>query len=173
MLERFAAACTEAGVTHTEIAGRWPDVAPDVPPADVVVCHHVLYNVSDIEAFLLALTDHARLAVVVEIPTRHPQSAWSEAWRHFWGIERPSGPTDVDLVAVLRTLGLDAEVWHSPRPPLARLMDDPAALVVSSRRRLCLGAERDPELTAWLAEHPPHWTDTVVTLRWPGSAEAT
>lgn len=172
MLERFAAACDEAGVTHAEILGRWPDVAPDVPPADVVVCHHVLYNVADVEAFLLALTDHAHLAVVVEIPTRHPQSAWNEAWEHFWGLVRPSGPTDADAVAVLRALGIDAEVWHSPRPPLSRLMDDPAALVASSRRRLCLGADRDEELAAWLAEHPPHWTDTVATLRWPGAASA-
>ena len=50
-----------AVVTHQ---GRWPDIADSVPPADLVVCHHVVYNVPDIVPFLVALTDHARLAVV-------------------------------------------------------------------------------------------------------------
>ena len=45
MLVGFAAAFERAGVTHREVLGRWPDVAADVAAADVVVCHHVVYNV--------------------------------------------------------------------------------------------------------------------------------
>jgi SAM-dependent methyltransferase len=170
MLDAFVAACAEAAVARRTVLGRWPDVAADAPVADVVVCHHVLYNVSDIEAFVTALTVRARLAVVVEIPVRHPQSGWSAAWRHFWGVERPNGPTDADAVAVLDELGLRPEVWHSTRPPLSRYATDPATLVPSARRRLCLPPERDDELIAYLADHPPTSVDTVATIRWPGDA---
>ncbi len=85
----------------TTVEGRWPDVADATPVADVVVCHHVAYNVADIEPFLLALTAHARLAVVLVLPPRHPLSAWNDAWRHFWGLERPTEPTADDLAEVL------------------------------------------------------------------------
>jgi SAM-dependent methyltransferase len=172
MLAAFDAAATAAGVRHATVPGRWPDVSASAPVADVVVCHHVLFNVADVEPFVVALTAHARLAVVVEIPPRHPQAAWADGWRHFWDVERPAGPTDDDLVAVLRALDIEPEVVHGPRPSLSRSATDPAQLVESARRRLCLTPERDAELAAYLAEHPPAWADTFVTLRWPGTAPA-
>jgi SAM-dependent methyltransferase len=171
MLDAFVEAAQAAGVARRTVLGRWPDVAAEAPVADVVVCHHVLYNVADVEPFVLALTDHARLAVVVEITVRHPQSAWNEAWAYFWGIDRPAGPTDVDLAAVLRELGLDPEIQRSPRASMARHASDPTSLVPSARRRLCLTEDRDAELAAYLAEHPPAFPDTVATFRWPGAAE--
>src|SRR6478752_7145999 len=73
MLEQFAAAAVRRGIAATTVAGRWPDVAPAVDPADVVVCHHVAYNVPDIAPFLAALDDHARRGVVVEVTAVHPQ----------------------------------------------------------------------------------------------------
>lgn len=166
MLDQFVAACAAVGVARRTVHGAWPEVAPHVPVADIVVCHHVLYGVSDVVPFLVALTEHARLAVVVEIPTVHPMSAWSEAWVHFWGVARPDGPTDLDLVAVLRELGHDPEQtrWRRPPPPQGDL-------VVTARRRLCLPAERDAELAVWLAGHPPRFVQELATIRWPGTAE--
>ena len=168
MLEEFARAA--AGARVTTIEGRWPDVANVTPVADVVVCHNVAYNVADIEPFLLALTAHARLAVVLVLPPRHPLSAWNDAWRHFWGLERPTEPTADDLAEVLAGLGLDAERWDVPRPPLARATADIASRVPSARRRLCLTADRDEELAAYLDAHEPAWSDTDVVFRWPGAA---
>jgi SAM-dependent methyltransferase len=170
MLAEFARAAAAAGVSSTTIEGRWPDVAILTPAADVVVCHHVAYNVADIEPFLLALTAHARLAVVLVLPPRHPLSAWNDAWRHFWGLERPTEPTADDLVEVLAGLGLDPERWDVPRPPLARATADAASHVGSARRRLCLTEDRDEELAAYLDTHEPEWSDTNVVFRWPGSA---
>jgi hypothetical protein len=135
------------------------------------VCHHVAYNVADIEPFLVALTAHSRLAVVLVLPPRHPQTAFNAAWRHFWAIERPTGPTADDLAEVLAGLGIEAERWTLPRPPLARAADDPAARVASTRRRLCLTEDRDDEVAAFLAEHEPAWADVDVVFRWPGSAD--
>src|SRR6185295_12314164 len=45
MLSAFAGLAARQGIDHTEVEGLWPDVAGRVGPVDVVVCHHVLYNV--------------------------------------------------------------------------------------------------------------------------------
>jgi len=170
MLAEFARAAAIVRARSISIEGRWPDVADRSPVADVVVCHHVAYNVADIEPFLLALTAHARLAVVLVLPPRHPLSAWNDAWRHFWGLERPVGPTAADLAAVLAGLGLDAERWDVPRPLLARATADTDLRVAAARRRLCLNEDRDDELAAYLAAHEPDWSTTNVVFRWPGAA---
>ncbi|HUS41512.1 MAG TPA: methyltransferase domain-containing protein [Ilumatobacteraceae bacterium] len=170
MLTEFTRAAAVSGARSMTVEGSWPDVATVTPAADVVVCHHVAYNVADIEPFLLALTAHARLAVVLVLPPRHPLSAWNNAWRHFWGLERPAGPTADDLGEVLAGLGLDAERWEVPRPPLARATADVASRVPSARRRLCLTEDRDDEIAAYLDAHEPQWAQTNVVFRWPGSA---
>jgi 2-polyprenyl-3-methyl-5-hydroxy-6-metoxy-1,4-benzoquinol methylase len=169
MLAEFTRAATVAGASSLTVEGRWPDVAAVTPVADVVVCHHVAYNVADIEPFLLALTAHARLGVVLVLPPRHPLSAWNDAWRHFWGLERPTEPTADDLAEVLGGLGLDPERWDVPSPPLARATADTASRIRSARRRLCLSEDRDEELAAHLDAHAPRWSDTNVVFRWPGS----
>ena len=170
MLDEFVEAASAAGIARRTVHGAWPDVADQTPVADVVVCHHVLYDVPDVVPFLLALSAHAYLAVVVEVPPRHPMSAWSPAFWHFWQLERPEGPTHRDLVAVLDELGLQPEFTTSPRSALPAYAADPDVFLRMARRRLCLGADRDAELAAWLADHPVPWPDTVATIRWPGTA---
>lgn len=171
MLDHFVAAASDAGVARRTVHGEWPEVAPHTPHADVVVCHHVVYNVVDIVPFVWALTEHARLAVVVELPTSHPMSAWAPAWQHFWGLARPDGPTVEGFVAVLRELGFDPEVTVSRRSALPPAAVDPTVFVPTARRRLCLPAERDDEIAEWLDANPPPFVEQVATVRWPGSAE--
>src|SRR5215218_1724274 len=72
MVAAFLAAAGAAGVAAEGVEGRWPDVAGQVTQADVVVCHHVLYNVPDLAPFAAALTGHARRRVVCELTERHP-----------------------------------------------------------------------------------------------------
>ena len=172
MLSMFTLAAAQAGARSTTIEGSWPDVAVDTPAADVVVCHHVAYNVAEIEPFLAALTERARLAVVVVVPSVHPMSAWNAAWRHFWGIDRPTGPTSDDFAAVLIEMGLDAERWEMPRPPLSRHATDPASVVPSTLRRLCLGDDRADEVADYLERHEPEWPSVHSVFRWPGGAES-
>ena len=107
---------------------------------------------------------------IAEVTTRHPMSAWSPGLEHFWGLERPAGPTGDDLVAVISELGLDPEHTTSARGPLPAFAADPEQLLPMARRRLCLGPERDDELAAWLVDHPLPWPDRVATIRWPGTA---
>ena len=170
MLASFTSAAAGAGVRSMTIQGEWPEVVLDAPVADVVVCHHVAYNVAEIEPFLGALTGRARLAVVVVLPTVHPQSAWSHAWKHFWDLDRPVGPTSDDFAAVLAEMGLDAERWEMPRPPLAVGASDPATRVPALCRRLCLGDDRADEAAAYLDAHEPAWATVHSVFRWPGDA---
>ena len=170
MLASFTSAAAEASVRSMTIQGQWPDVVLDAPVADVVVCHHVAYNVAEIEPFIGALTGRARLAVVLVIPVVHPQAAWNNAWRRFWNIDRPAGPTSDDFAAVLREMGLDAERWEMPRPPLARNASDPASRVPSTLRRLCLPDDRADEVAAFLDAHEPEWATVHIVFRWPGDA---
>ena len=171
MLEAFTSAASVAGAASTTIQGVWPDVVDHTPVADVVVCHHVAYNVAAIEPFVSALTARARLAVVLVIPTRHPMTAWNNAWRRFWDLERPDGPTSDDFAAVLGELGLEAERWETAGPPLARHSSDPASRVSSALRRLCLGDDRADEVAAFLELHEPDWPAVHSVFRWPGDAE--
>src|SRR5204862_2441483 len=93
MLAAFAELATKQGIDHLEVEGLWPDVAGRVGPADVVVCHHVLYNVGDLVPFLVALTDHAQSRVVVEMTAEHPQALLNPLWEHSHRLGRPTGPT--------------------------------------------------------------------------------
>ena len=169
MLAAFTNAAAHVGARSATVEGRWPDVADECPIVDVVVCHHVAYNVADIVPFVEALTEHARLAVVLVLPTRHPQTSWNHAWKHFWDLDRPTDPTDRDFGAVLAEMGIVAERFETPRPPLAAFTADPASRVPSARRRLCLGDERDDDIAAYLAAHEPDWPTVHAVYRWPGA----
>jgi SAM-dependent methyltransferase len=178
MVASFLAAAEAAGVPASGVEGRWPEVADRVPPADVVVCHHVLYNVPDLAPFAAALTGHARRRVVVELTERHPLVSLGPLWRRFHDLERPAGPGADDAVAALEALGLEVarQDWESPD----RFgFDDFDELVAFTRRRLCLPADRDPEVAAALLEEGTRQVDgvwvsgqprRVTTLSWPGAA---
>lgn len=168
MLAGFAARADELGIDHVEVVGRWPDVSAQVPPADVVVCNHVFYNVADLAPFALALTDHARRRVVVELTSTHPRSGQIALWRHFHNLDRPTGPNADDAVAVLVEAGLEVSSQAFLAPP--RLDRPRAAWVGLVRRHLCLPPERDPEVDALLPADAELGFREVVALWWPGSA---
>jgi len=178
MVAAFLAAAEAAGVAAEGVEGRWPEVAGRVAPADVVVCHHVLYNVADLAPFADALTGHARRRVVAELTDRHPLVGLGPLWRRFHDLERPTGPGADDAVAALEALGLRVarQDWESQD----RFgFDDLDELVAFTRRRLCLPADRDPEVAAALLDEGTRQVDgvwvsgqprRVTTLSWPGSA---
>lgn len=178
MTEAFLAAAAEAGVDAGAFVGRWPDVAGRVDPADVVVCNDVLYNVQDLGPFALALGGHARRGVVVQITRAHPLAATGALWRRFHGLDRPEGPTAGDAVAALAAAGIRAERqdWTTGSVGTFERRED---LVAFIRRRLCLPADRDPEIAEALEPIAIHeaagWRlgplhRPVTTLWWPGTA---
>lgn len=163
MLQLFAATAGERGIPAQTVCGSWPDVAGSVPAADVVVCHNLLYNAPDLVGFVTALHGHARRRVIVEITDRHPQVFRAPLWRHFWDLDRPSGPDASLAVDVLQEAGL--RVVREDSAPTAR--DDQRAAPVEAVfwcRQLCLPPERQPEVAALLAELP--FPAGRVTLWW-------
>jgi SAM-dependent methyltransferase len=170
MLSSFCSAATRLGATSQTCLGTWPAIAAETPVADVVVCHHVAYNVSDIEPFIAELTTHARVGVVLVLPVSHPMSCWNRAWKHFWDLDRPSGPTSDDFVEVLASFGLDPERWEMPRPEAARPAQSERARAADACRRLCLGRSRLDDVEQFLAANEPDWVRTHTVLRWPGNS---
>jgi SAM-dependent methyltransferase len=178
MLGLLAGRAAEADVAARMVHGRWPDVAVQVPPADVVTCHHVVFNVPDLGPFLEALTAHARRRVVIETAAAHPLTALNPLWLRFHGLKRPERPTAGDTLAILAAMGRNPghTEWSRPAEADYRSM---AELVEVTRRRLCLPPERAGEVEAALVElgiRPGQPRDLgssgrdVVTIWWEGIA---
>lgn len=168
MLEMFAENATKRGVTCKVFEGFWPQVAPEVPIADVVVCHHVVYNVADIGPFLKALSSHARFRVVIEMPTHHPLSNLSAAWKYFWNLDRPTQPTSEDLLEVMREIGIEPRVqyWSGPLRDRIDIEQDSEFM----RVRLCLPPVRLSEVRDFMLANPLPTQREIATIWWDVSA---
>jgi SAM-dependent methyltransferase len=162
MLDALEAVAQQRDLRVTRVDGQWPDVAARVGSCDVVVCSHVFYNVARLGDFARALTDHASRRVVVELHAAHPWVDLGPLWELVHHQPRPAGPTADLAVTVLREHGIEPsrEEWVRPAP----VLEGPtlATYVGFTRRRLCLPVEREPEVAAYLAEHPPQARPSVV-----------
>ena len=178
MLGLLAGRAREVGLAARTVHGRWPDVAAQIPPADVVTCHHVVFNVPDLGPFLEALTTHARKRVVIETAAAHPLTSLNPLWLRFHGLKRPERPTAGDTLAILAAMGRNPRhtEWSRPAEADYRSM---AELVEVTRRRLCLPPGRAGEVEAALVElgiSPGQPRDlgssgrNVVTIWWEGIA---
>jgi SAM-dependent methyltransferase len=174
MLDELSRHAAQLGLAPTVVVGRWPDVADRVEPADLVVCHHVAYNVPDLDAFALALNAHARRRVVLEVTALHPLVPLNPLWRMMHDLDRPERPSAQDAAAVLREAGLRPVVEASPRDPRTEYPSF-GQLVEVTRRRVCLPPDRDDDVAAALLSlgvdpgHPrdlPPVDDQIVTLWW-------
>ena len=182
MLELLYARTAARGLRRERVrlvTGRWPDVGPEVASADVVTCHHVLYNVAGLRPFVTALTAHARRLVVVETTCTHPLTSLNALWLRFHGLRRPDRPTAEDVLAILSAMGLRIghARWRRPGGPDYATF---AELTDVTRRRLCLPPERAGEVADALAEagvDPDRPQDLgssgrdVLTIWWPGAAD--
>jgi len=178
MLERLSQRVATADIAVRTVAGRWPDAAAQAGLADVVTCHHVLYNVPEVKPFVAALTASARRTVVAEMTAQHPLVSLNPLWLRFHGLRRPLSPTAADLIRILSAMGLRPghETWRRPVGPDYASFEE---MVDVTRRRLCLPPERAGELAAALVEsgiEPGRPVDLgspgreVVTIWWDGAA---
>lgn len=175
MLDTFTDIAADAGVAVRAVRGRWPDVASTTPVADVVVCHHVLYNVPDLLPFLESLTAHARSRVVVEITRDHPTALLNPLWKAIHGIDRPVRPTAVDAIALVDAMldgrglghavgedtsrrrhtvgdGASRRGWRAWERPITTDGTSWDELVASTAKRLCVGPDRAAEVEAALRD---------------------
>jgi SAM-dependent methyltransferase len=178
MLDLLAARAAGSGVQPRLVPGWWPEVAGEAGTADVVTCHHVAYNVPDIEPFLTTLTAAARRIVVLEMTTSHPLISLNPLWLRFHGLVRPEGPTADDLLAILAAMGIPTGSQRFGRPG-GRDYASFAELADVTRRRLCLPPERAGEVSEALIDlgvEPDRPMDLgsadrdVITIWWDGRA---
>jgi SAM-dependent methyltransferase len=177
MLATFGDLAAEHGIRVTAVEGQWPAVAASVPAADVVVCHHVLYNVADLGPFLVELTAHARRRVVVELTSNHPAAQLNPLWKAIHRVDRPDRPTAADAIALIAALDLEPQWWAWERP-ISQDGTSYQELVASTSRRLCLGPDRAADVDAALRDlgvraDKPYLGGPmrrVVTIWWAGSA---
>ena len=163
MLRAYADAADARGVRHEEHLGRWPDVEAGVPVADVVVCHHVVYDVAPLTAFAQDgdAVVRARPVRTVEVPEALPVRRETRERMARGQLEHdPSGRVPVER---LREAGLDAhaDVWDDDWSARRVLTAEEHARF--TRIRLCLPESREAEVAAALADAPetPRRTATV------------
>lgn len=164
MLVMFEQNATARGVRSEAHEGFWPAIAESVPVADVATAHHVVYNVQNIEDFLLAMDAHAQKRVVIEMPQQHPQSTSAVYWKHFWNVERPSAPTPEDLLEVLKELGISAkcELWEGKMGRGLSLEEEAKFMTI----RLCLPMSREPEVKEFMAAQVKPAMRDLATIWW-------
>jgi SAM-dependent methyltransferase len=92
------------------IEGAWPDIAGDVPEADIVISAHVLYPIEDVVPFLEALDAHARRFCFLNLMAQQPWFDRIGLWEAVHGEDRLPQPTYIDAVNVLHQLGCYANV---------------------------------------------------------------
>lgn len=167
MLEAFEESGRETGVATRAVLGTWPDVAERVEPADVVVCHHAMYRVAEIEDFVAALTARARRRVVIELSAHPPLTHLNPLWKILHGIDRPDRFVADDAQAVLVAMGLAVEREDIVIPPgVEEVTPEVVAFV---RRRLYVGPERDGEIEEFMRARQVAG-HRVAALWWPGTA---
>lgn len=165
LLDAFSGRARRLGIPASAVEGSWPEAAAICETADVVVCHHVFYNVADLASFAGALGRYARNRVVVELTAVHPLAWMAPYWRALHGLEQPDRPTAEDAVEVLRGLGLEVHQQSWPRR-YQMIGENSGRALESMARRLCLPESRTEELRRLLEEIPPPPEREVVTLWW-------
>jgi SAM-dependent methyltransferase len=173
MLTAFRERAQGLGVEHGEVLGGWPQVADSVITHDVVLAHHVVYNVPDIVPFLSALTDHARRRIVIELPPHHPLTWMAPLWKQFHNLDRPQKPLAGDIVEILGEMtvnNLRADYWarHDPVAGPSGKPENVAERAALVTKRLCLPESREADVAKVLADVDPGYHREVVTISWDG-----
>ena len=84
-------------------------------------------------------------------------------WKKFWNLDRPVSPTADDALAVVTSLGYEAHLEKFTQEiPVLEITDDDVRF---TRIRLCLTADRDPEIREYLTQHPVTHRENA-TLWW-------
>ena len=138
------------GVQVQLVRGRWPDVAQQIAPVDVAVCHHVVYNVAEPVPFLRAMINVARQRVVVELTAQHPMTPLNPLWLRFHGLRRPDRPTAEQMLELIVALGWNVSIagWSRPASGFGEFSE----VVAQTCRTLCLPPDRAPEVGSALRE---------------------
>ena len=100
MLEELGKAVRDGEISNIDVVqGQWEEV--EVEHADVVLCAHVVYGISEIAPFVRKLHAHVRDRVLMLAFVDSPQARLSPFWRPVHGEERVDLPALPELLRVL------------------------------------------------------------------------
>jgi len=152
MASALAEEASRHGITNiTLLQDRWED-AP-VPPADIVLCAHVLYTCRDIETFVRKLDAHATSEVWVVLFHRPPQRRIYPLWLPVHGEERLWLPALPEFEQVLHHLNIEYSVQGlTPQDVGGFESLDQAWSQLRGRLFLTEGSEKDRRLGQVLAD---------------------
>ncbi|MBI2940314.1 MAG: class I SAM-dependent methyltransferase [Chloroflexi bacterium] len=115
MRAQLVAAIEAEGLSNVAVVpAAWPDAVVD--PADVVICSHVVYGVSEIEPFVRRLDAVTRRRCVMVLRHGQREAPLLDLFAEIWGEPRCLAPTHLDLYGVLIQLGILANVGIVPFP---------------------------------------------------------
>ena len=145
MLHAFTATARRAGI-HNAIAvhGDWLELEP-VPQGTVALVNHVTYLTRDIVPFVQKLEQAASRLVIITVGDPPPPSRNRAAFQVCYGEPSEPAPGHVELMDVLRELGIEPEVRLLPMQPMTT---DPAP-TREAAIRLALGQLRGHQWAFW------------------------
>ncbi len=109
MLNILARDAEQLGLTNlTTVLGTWEEAV--TADADAVFSAFVLTLVPDVCPFVTKLDRAARHHVFLYLGAYCGDAVLDPLWRHFHGAPRTPGPSYLDALAVLRELGIEAQV---------------------------------------------------------------
>ena len=167
MLELFASVAAERSIEHGTTVGSWLEVASTFSDGsfDVVVCHHVAYNVAQLGPFVAELRRVARNGVVMELTMTHPQTSNNPLWEQFWSLARPTGPSALDALAAITEHPGIGEAALEVGSTVATRQEPPfEARVHGALRMLCLGPDRFDEVADALTSLAPRSLERAVIV---------
>lgn len=109
MVAALRESASEAGIENVSVTEEtWEEAK--VEPADVILCAHVVYGVTNIETFVNKLNAHAREKILLLAYTSAPISRFSAFWKPVHGDDRVTLPGMPEIVSVLWDMGIYPDV---------------------------------------------------------------
>ena len=144
MITQLQESASDAGIDNVSVTQAvWESAVVDT--ADVALCAHVVYGVSDIEPFIRKLEAHANSLVVLLSFIESPMNRISRFWKPVHGEERIDMPALPELVNVLWEMGIYPDV-QMLAPVMPDRFEDREVALTQLRNRLYV-REGSPEDT--------------------------
>ena len=124
------------------VIGLWEDV--EVDPAQVVLCANVVFDVADLEPFILKLESHAKDRVLILASMEPPHAVFSPLWEAVHAEERKDLPGIPEFLSALWELDIypDVEMFE---PTYGETCPDRETTLENLRQMLYVLADTDKD----------------------------
>lgn len=116
MVEALKESTEEAGISNISVVSEnWEQA--EAAPADLVICAHVVYGVTELEAFIRKLESHARERVALAAFVESPLAQTATVWQRVHGEERILLPALPEIINFLWEMDIYPDVEMMPPVP--------------------------------------------------------